>query len=55
MRFFVGKRIHLPVVGGVYVGASFGSFHFGEVFQICFWTGLLLMPWLASHIARWLR
>jgi len=26
MRLFIGKRVHLPVIGGLYVGASF-PFH----------------------------
>ena len=31
MRFFIGKRIHLPIIGGIYTGVSFGGFHHSRV------------------------
>jgi hypothetical protein len=63
MRMFVGKKVHLPVVGGIFVGASFRPPHLSRNLQhysaqrpftaaISLLFGALLGLWLLSLLAR---
>lgn len=51
MRIWIGKRVHVPVVGSLYVGTSFnpgrvlarGGSGFAEGFSVGFWLMIAVL------------